>query len=174
LQKAVFDGINNYRTDNAVPALVENMALWRAADRTARYGDGDMTLNERLTEANYDMWVDKDYITINSYEIVVTGPNLSSSYVLGAVLADAETISTDYTEMSVGYYYGGDDSDDSVVVIFGDVENRWPGMAPICTTDMDLYHFTHSDPVSATSQWVDTVPAPEDVQSYRLPKVYAV
>lgn len=168
LQKAVFDGINNYRTDNAVPALVENMALWRAANRTAQYGDGGMTLAERLTEANYDMWVDKDYITVSSHEIVVTGKNISSGTVIAAAIADAETISTDYTEMSVGY------AEDAVVVILGNVENRWPGMAPICTTDMDLYHFTHSDPVPSTTQWVDSVPAPEDVKSYRLPKVYAV
>ena len=157
-QKVVLDLINSERADAGAPALMENMALWRVAQDTAQYGDGDLTLAERLSIAGYDMWVDKDYVTINSYEQTMDG--------VGAI--DAEFLSTDYVEASVGYYDG------KVVIVAGKVGDRWPGLTPICTTGMDLYHFTNSDPVSSSQSWVDSVPDVQDVESFRLPLVYAI
>ena len=166
LQKDIIDQINAARADVASPALIENMALWRAAQDTAEFGDGGMTLNERLSAAGYDMWVDKDYVTISSHEQIFAGPIESSAAVMASL--DADFLTTDYIEVSVGYYEG------AVVVIAGKVGSRWPGLAPVCTTGMDLYHFTNSDPVSSTHTWVDTSPDPIDVESFRMPRVYAI
>jgi uncharacterized protein YkwD len=161
--QAALDVLNSARATAGVPALMENMALWRAAEDTAQYGDQGLTLAERLSKAGYDMWVDKDYVTIDSYEQTLAGRT-----VLSEGDFDADLLTTDYVEASVGYF------ESTMVIIAGKVGDRWPGLAPVCTTGMDLYHFTHSDPVSATQEWIDSVPDMQDVESFRLPLVYVI
>ena len=144
--------INEYREDEGEKPLADNMGLFKAATRHAadaaandidgETGSDGSTVQSRLEDAGYYLWVRTGVVTVSKVQIMEVGEDLNAADVLTAWKADpsinADLLGSEYLEISAAVSTG-DNGKDYLVVLMAGCPYRWPGFCPIDTTAIDEY-----------------------------------
>jgi uncharacterized protein YkwD len=144
--------INEYREDEGAPPLADNMGLLKAAQRHASdaaandidggIGSDGSSVQSRLEDAGYYLWVRTGIVTVSKVQIMEVGEDLNAADVLSAwkedPSIDADLLDSDYLEASAAVETGGNGKNYLVVIMAG-CPYRWPGFCPVDTTAIDEY-----------------------------------
>jgi len=144
--------VNEYREDEGKKVLADNLGLLKAAVRHAadaaandidgETGSDGSSVQDRMEDAGYYLWVRTGIVTVSKVQIMEVGEDLNAADVLTAWKADpaidADLLDSDYLEISAAVSTG-DNGKDYLVVLLAGCPYRWPGFCPIDTTAIDEY-----------------------------------